>query len=53
VAYTQLREGSLLDSPGRPALLGSKVVSARAAMVARDGVEWNYAPLDGLILYPR
>jgi hypothetical protein len=21
-------------------------------MVARDGVEWNYVPLDGLTLYP-
>ena len=21
-------------------------------MVAMDGVEWNYVPLDGLILYP-
>jgi len=21
-------------------------------MVARDGVEWNYVALDGLILYP-
>jgi len=22
-------------------------------MVARDGVEWNYVPLDGLTLYPK
>ena len=30
--------------------MGAKLLKT---MVARDGVEWNYVPVDGLILYPK
>ena len=47
------------QTPDKPTFLGQigtessfRCLEVLVNMVARDGIEWNYVPLDGLILYP-